>query len=97
MTALHRTSDYMKFSVMRRAELKAALPLPCFDSRYCSGVVLPGEVFDVAHYIPLSQGGTNTRQNTGVSHRGCNRREGGKLGGLKTGKRKADREAWPEW
>ena len=64
-----------------RPIIKASLPAMCVD---CGGVVMPGQAFDVGHIVALSAGGLNTQANVGASHRGCNRRAGGAMGGAKT-------------
>jgi|GEM_PF-2781878 len=98
MTSLHRSNEYLAFTKRMRPILRASLPQPCADYHgTCTGIVQPGEQFDVAHLIPLSAGGTNTMANIGVSHRRCNRKAGGSLGGHKTSARNRRRTEKPAW
>lgn len=41
---------------------------------------MPGQPWDLSHFIPAERGGRTTLQNTSPQHRRCNRSDGGKRG-----------------
>ncbi|WP_186324537.1 hypothetical protein [Microbacterium paludicola] len=103
MTDFHRSAQWQAFTKTARPIIKAQLPLPCLNTdpaRGCSGVVLPGERFDVAH-IPgfdhMLVGRMPTLSEVGAAHSSCNRAAGAKLAAQRRAKRKARAERMPAW
>lgn len=77
MSRHHKDANWQGTKITKaRANIKAQLPLPCVD---CGYPVNPGDTFDIGHIIPLALGGNPNEY--GASHRSCNRKSGGKLGG----------------
>jgi len=103
MSDLHRTPAWQAFVKQWRPIIAKRLPLPCLNSRPdkgCSGVVLPGEAFDVSH-VPgadfMITGRMPTPSEVGAAHVTCNRSEGAKLAAAR---RKAQRnrdDRRPNW
>ena len=98
MTAHHRTNSYLAASARVRKivgpQVAAGNGPRCVD---CGGPVMPGQVFDVAHIIPASRGGTDTFDNLGISHRICNRRAGGRMGAAATNSASRSARRLPNW
>lgn len=81
MSQYHRSARWLAFTAKARPIIARTLPAPCVDPRPgCSGVVSPGDKWDVSHlpgysaarnpWMPLSL------EIVGPAHRGCNRTNG---------------------
>lgn len=78
--------------------LEAALPQPCVNpAPGCSGVVEPGDVWDVAHRGPGLIDPDADVHDYGAAHRYCNRRAGGILGASIRTAHNQTRKRLPRW
>lgn len=75
-----------------RKAIKALLPRPCTR---CGMPVLPTQLWDVDHIIPLHIQPVQTKSYATLApaHRSCNRRHGGKAGSAITNARRAANKA----
>ena len=82
MSQHHKRAKWDSRAAKARARIAASLPAPCVE---CGRPVIADMKWDVGHRVPLSLGGNVL--DYGPSHRGCNRKAGGRLGAAKTNKR----------
>ncbi len=100
MTEHHRSAGYLKFSARMRPLLQAQIDgggLPCVNRCRMGGVVMPGQVWDVAHVVDAAEGGTDTVDNVGAAHRYCNRSDGGRKGQAKQQATRKEEKRFPNW
>jgi 5-methylcytosine-specific restriction endonuclease McrA len=67
-----RRASHGKLTVMDVREIKQAAEGKCC---YCKH---PADILELEHFIPLSRGGINAKENCGMACRPCNRRKGAK-------------------
>ncbi len=103
MSGLHRSAAWQAFTKVWRPIIQRRLPLPCLNSRPdkgCTGIVLPGEAFDVAH-VPgfdyMITGRMPTPSEVGAAHSTCNRSEGAKLAAARRKAQRARDDRMPNW
>ena len=104
MTDFHRSAAWTTFTKHARPILKRQLPLPCVNcdpARGCSGIVYPGEAFDVAHLPGLDYMLTGNciphLSEVGAAHTSCNRAAGAKLAAERRATRRARAAKLPNW
>jgi hypothetical protein len=84
MSRHHRANGTAYALAKARPSIRAGLPSPCVNACQYTGIVYPGEAFDVGHIVGAEAGGTNDRSNLGPAHVKCNRSDGGKVGAART-------------
>lgn len=94
MSAHHRTAAWAATTRRMRPLINATLPAPCVD---CGRAVMLGDRYDVGHILAQSLGGSDDQFNLGPSHISCNRKDGGRLGGLKSAKKRNRKTEIPKW
>lgn len=76
------------------SRLKRGEQVQCVN---CGRPVVLGQRWDVGHIIDAAKGGTVDLSNLGAAHRGCNRRDGGRLGAIKTNAASRRARRLPTW
>lgn len=104
MTAFHRSAAWQAFTKKVRPIISRALPLPCANAgaaQGCTGVVMPGDTFDISHIrghdYMLTLNRLPQLHEVGPAHPSCNRSAGAKLAASRRRAKRERENRTPNW
>jgi len=89
MSSHHQSKEWFKVARVVRPILKALIIAGEASCTKCGWPVYPDQTWEIDHIVAVSQGGSDDFSNLGPAHKGCNRKDGGRLGAAKTNARRS--------